>query len=534
MLKLVASDLPKHKALIPSGLYKPLEKLIKKDYDEDAVVVLHIEPDQIDVFDRTTLSLTFRGEEELPEGAYYLPFLFAVDKKGKERIWKIWVVSDTVYKSYGEVSGARIPSERVYKGVNLGKVNETTAEEQAIREAEREWVKQLDKGYLPKKGHGDDISQRIFDAKKKQGNVNANISALIRGITPPETEKKTTKKSTPKKEDATSNSTIANYETDFRPMHCQTWTNEPKVLKYFDFENGVYIQPKLDGIRCLVKIEKDQVVLLSRKGKQFVWLDHLREEALIFLKAYPGLILDCEVYAEKIYGKLEPGNKKVYSYTEGDPELLIDYRFEVISGATRPVRKEPHPLEDQLSLYVFDIADPTGELDQDERFEILKGLFARPEMKRVCPHIKRVETKDISYYEEVEDYHDEVAAKGYEGVVLRARDLMYESDGRSLRMRKYKHFVEEECVIVDISHDQGVNRDQFCWVCEKEIENEDGTKETKTFKAKPEGTTEQKREWYDNSEEYIGKLLTVKYQKLDAEIEGIPRFPIGKAIRDYE
>jgi ATP-dependent DNA ligase len=313
------------------------------------------------------------------------------------------------------------------------------------------------------------------------------------------------------------------------------------VLKYFDFESGVYIQPKLDGIRCMVMLTKYQdtlqTILLSRTGKQFTWLNHLRKEAKDFLSGNDDIILDCEVYAETIYGKLEASKKKSYSYSDGDPELLIEQRFHVISGAVRPVRKEAHPLEDQLCLYVFDIADPTGKLDQDERFNIMKRLFARKDIANKCPHIKRVETKIIYYPEEVEDYHDEVATKGYEGVVIRSRELSYESDGCSLSMRKYKMFEEKEFPIVDVCCDEGVDREQFAWVCEKIITLEDGTTELKTFNVKPMGTREQKWDWYDHSDEFLGKLLTVKYQgkgTKDSDENDVPRFPIGKSIRDYE
>jgi ATP-dependent DNA ligase len=519
-----------------------LVKMVKSQYPEETQLVLYVTEDEVEIFEVGAPELEFIEfieEEPVEEEAYLLPLLYAVDKKGKERVWKTWVVDTTVYKSYGEVGGLKVPSTRTYKGVNVGKVNETSGEEQAKREAERDWVKQLDKGYAPKPGKGDDLAKRILDAKKKQGNVNVNISALIRGV--PETSSNPKAKSKTDSSPSQDSFTIPDFESAFLPMHCQPWSNEPKVLKYFDFDNGVYIQPKLDGIRCLVQLIPYQgelrTVLLSRKGKQFVWLKHLREEAKIFLKGYEKIVLDCEVYAEVIHGRLEGGKKKVYSYSEGDPELFIEQRFDVISGAVRPVRKEAHALEGQLSLHVFDIADGDGKLDQDERFEILKKLFSRKDVLAKTPHIKMVETKVIEYPEEIEDYHDEVAAKGYEGVVVRARDLVYESDGRSLRMRKYKMFEEQEFVIVDICCDEGVDREQFTWVCEKVVENEDGTIQIKKFYPKPEGTREQKWEWYDNSDDFIGKLLTVKYQKktkYGEEDKDVPRFPIGKAIRDYE
>ena len=77
-----------------------------------------------------------------------------------------------------------------------------------------------------------------------------------------------------------------------------------------------------------------------------------------------NVVLDGEMYADIIYGVK---NKKTYEVS--DEELDIKQKFDVISGAVRPVRKDPHPLEEQICYYVFDIADPSGKYDQDERFK---------------------------------------------------------------------------------------------------------------------------------------------------------------------
>ncbi len=92
------------------------------------------------------LVLTFSSEIEFDDQdsdndlvypyTYYLPILFTTDKSGKERMWKIWVIDDTVHRLQGLLSGKKIPYKRVYKGKNVGKANKTTAEEQAKRAAE--------------------------------------------------------------------------------------------------------------------------------------------------------------------------------------------------------------------------------------------------------------------------------------------------------------------------------------------------------------------------------------------------------------
>ena len=527
------------------------------DLEEKNIYIAHVyvEEKKIDVFpkfeDGTPMVFISQEDENIEKvwdpTSYVLPALYGMDKKNKERIWKIWAVKDTVYKIYGESKGLKTPSSRSFKGMNIGKKNATTAEEQAKREAERDWVKQLEKGYHPKSKEGLELEKKVILAKKKQGGVNVNIDEILRGrnITDEDIDDNNTN------DIESLEDSIYNYEedeNDILPMHCQVWSMEPKCLKYFDFESGVYIQPKLDGVRCLAKIRNGRVVLSTRSGKDMVWLNHIREEVKLFLSEKDkDLQLDCEVYAHCIIGTaVYNENKKNYSYEpvifdneednelENLPELEMEQRFDVISGAARPKRNEPHPLESQLCLYVFDIADPTGELDQDSRFEILKRLFSSPVYKSgKTPHIKRVETKVIYYPEEVEDYHDEVSEKDYEGVVLRSRDLYYESKNKSLSMRKHKHFIDEEYPITDVACNEGVGRENFRWVCEKIIESpETGENILTTFQVKPMGTREQRWNWYDNSDDYLGKLLNVRYQKLT--YEGVPRFPRGTHVRDYD
>jgi ATP-dependent DNA ligase len=549
--------------------------------DEEMIYIVHVNKDtnDIEIFEKREegTPIEFQRDSDLPTRAlarnskdlenddeadevwdpssYVLPALYGVDKKGKERIWKIWVVKNTVYKSYGETKGLKTPSSRTFKGLNVGKKNATTANEQAKREAERDWVKQLDKNYHPKTPEGLTLEKKVMAAKKKQGGVNVNIDALLRDRDPKEDIEDVHQEDNeegprlganeeePLDRDEELEETPDESENDVLPMHCQVWSTEPKCLKYFDFDSGVYIQPKLDGVRCLVKIRNGRVILATRSGKDMVWLNHLRDQVKIFLSGEEDIQLDCEVYAERIVGIATYNEKKKnYSYEdigqvhEGDdiPELEMEQRFDVISGAARPTRNTPHPLESQLCLYVFDIADPTGELDQDERFEILKRLFSSNAAKSgKTSHIKRVETKVIYYQEDVEDFHDEMSEKDYEGVVLRSRDLYYESHRKSLHMRKHKHFIDEEYPITDAICDEGVGRENFRWICEKIIESpETGENILTTFTVKPMGTREQRWNWYDHSDDFLGKLLNVRYQ--DLTYEGVPRFPRGTHIRDYD
>ena len=62
--------------------------------------------------------------------------------------------------------------------------------------------------------------------------------------------------------------------------------------KRVDWSQPVYIQPKLDGVRCV--ITKDGA--FSRTGKQFKNINHIELSLIKFFDQHPDVILDGELY----------------------------------------------------------------------------------------------------------------------------------------------------------------------------------------------------------------------------------------------
>ena len=133
-------------------------------------------------------------------------------------------------------------------------------------------------------------------------------------------------------------------------------------------------------------------------------------------------------------------------------------------------------------------------------------------------------TEECQSDEEIKTFHKKYIKLGYEGVIIRNKNGLYKEKNRSNDLLKYKEFVDDEFEIVDYKCGTGQDANAVIWICK--------TKDEKIFNARPEGTLEERRKFYRYGKQYIGKLLTVRYQNLSKD--GIPRFPVGVTIRDYE
>lgn len=454
-------------------------------------------------------------DAEVHDPTYFvLPPLYTTAKTGKERVWKVWVIGNFVYKTYGDVGGKMVelpPREAV--GMNIGKVNETTPEEQARLEAEREWIKQLDKNYHPE--DGDEEGQAMFHRAMTQKGAAGGHGRGVRILKDADDDEL-------ENDDAPVKRGETQHKLDLLPMHAEKFepNDMKKMAKYFNFKAGVYVQPKFDGWRGVARLEGEKVLITTRNGKQYPWYTKIKQDLKRLFLAYaesypeaPQLILDGEMYAHRLY---DPKGK----------EYPMDERFQLLSGAGSVSRSKPSPIDDQVQYHVFDVVDL--KLDQDKRFAIRDNVKALVDELGLT-HIKFASTKLVHSFDEAMELHAEYAADlgteddagGYEGIVLRDRSLMYILKNRSGKMRKYKEFEDMECPIVDAKEGVGKEKGKVVWICECNGERVD---------VRSRGTYEEREKMYKNRYKYIGKPLTIRYQGLSDK--GVPRFPVGIAIRD--
>lgn len=253
-------------------------------------------------------------------------------------------------------------------------------------------------------------------------------------------------------------------------------------------------QPKYDGVRCTISEDSDGIHIISRKGKPYK-IPHLEKWAKNNRSLLP---LDGELYNHK------------------------ELSFQEIISAVKRVSE----ITDKIRYVVYD--KPVSGINNNDRwmqllsdFEKVKDAPAYISDYTICCSMKQIK-----------EYHDECVAKGYEGIIIRNLDGEYEFGFRSNDLIKYKEFDEEEFEIADVIEATG--RDAGTAVFVLYLPGYEGEEITadNTFKAKPQGTRELRKEYFDKAGSIIGMKVTVQYQGLSDD--GVPRFPSAKSIRDYE
>lgn len=76
------------------------------------------------------------------------PTLYKKSSSGAVQQWSVFAEDDVVTVEFGQVDGKFQTKTTTCKGKNIGKANETSAEDQALKEAKAKWEKQLKKGYV--------------------------------------------------------------------------------------------------------------------------------------------------------------------------------------------------------------------------------------------------------------------------------------------------------------------------------------------------------------------------------------------------
>ena len=283
----------------------------------------------------------------------------------------------------------------------------------------------------------------------------------------------------------------------------------PASDKPIDYTKPVYIQPKLDGVRCLIQYEipfgsghipnSGKVVAYSRTGKEWKNIQHILVELKPFFQTNPNVILDGELY---------------------NHDLRND--FETIISLVR--RQKPDDIDmlesrDLVQFHCYDCID-IGLVDAS--FENRMNFITHHVPSSYC--IKHVTTDRVYKHEEALDIHYNAnLVNGYEGSILRTNDPY--ACKRSYNLRKFKDFSDTEAIITSWVEGKGKRKGTIGKFMAIDADgNEFGMPVMDNFK--------KLRTMFKEMQTWVGKTATFTY--FERTKAGSYRHPLFKAIRDYE
>lgn len=241
------------------------------------------------------------------------------------------------------------------------------------------------------------------------------------------------------------------------------------------FEDGelVYVQPKLDGMRCIAIDGK----LFSRDGEPITGMPHI--------KPPPGK-WDGELYHH-------------------------EWKFEQIISVAKS--KSPHYLHEKLKYHVFDSVDYESPFSL--RYCAVMAEFGSYQYDHIVP----VPTHACHYSEvHINRLLNEFLEQKYEGIMIRSSEGKYEPNRRTKHLQKYKPWKDDWFPLVGIKEGKGSAKGHAIFVCKLPNGN--------TFDCNPSFSMPRRRQIWLNKDNYINKVnVHVRFQMYTENL--VPRFPQG-------
>jgi DNA ligase-1 len=242
--------------------------------------------------------------------------------------------------------------------------------------------------------------------------------------------------------------------------------------------NKVSMQPKLDGVRCLIQLENNVITAYSRTGKKWKNIAHILMDLVPFFDKHPNVILDGELYNHDLKDNFE----KIISL----------------------VRKTKPTYEDRLE---------SSEMTQFHCYDIVELSYC----------VKHVTTMAVGGDKLAKMIHKQNLKNGYEGSILRTNDVY--KCGRSWSLRKFKDFHDDEALLCDWVEGKGKRVGtigKFMAVDKHGV----------VFGMPVMDKFDYLQENFEEMKTWVGKPATFTYfEKTKA---GSYRHPLFKAIRNYE
>ena len=286
----------------------------------------------------------------------------------------------------------------------------------------------------------------------------------------------------------------------YKPMLAYPVSDKP-----IDYESVVYMQPKLDGVRCLIQSDSysDKGIILqtvtaySRNGKEWKNIDHILEELVPFFTKHPDVVLDGELYNHNF---------------KDDFESIIS-----MVRKTKPTDEDRYISAQNVQFHCYDIIDTSKTYTQRRNF-IVQNLPIRDSIVGVF-------TQLVSSEREAKQVHKKNLAKGYEGSIVRINDVY--KCGRSWSLRKFKDFHDAEANIVGYEEGKGKRAGTLGkFLMQDDDGNQFGCPPGKGHNYKDLALM------LENIHQYMGQRATFTF--FERTKAGSYRHPLFKCIRNYE
>lgn len=231
-----------------------------------------------------------------------------------------------------------------------------------------------------------------------------------------------------------------------------------------------FVQPKLNGHRCLIAKSGGKMLAYSRLGTQITTVDHLL----------------------KTMERVMPND------TVMDGELYVHgWKLQTISSAIKRA-------QDSTALLNFICYDIVDGAPYSERLEMLKEII-KPAWQ-IDTRINGCSTTEVETVEQAWGMFVNYKTQKYEGGILRLDGSGYKPGVRSNALLKLKTEIDDEFRIVNVR-----------------LEHENypvmtlSTREDVLFDCTAPGTLPEKMDFYAHRAEHIGKMMTCEYAELTAD-----------------
>jgi len=270
----------------------------------------------------------------------------------------------------------------------------------------------------------------------------------------------------------------------------------------------VFVEPKLDGVRVIAICDKakNEAVLMSRNGKELTNFPHINTQF------------------ENMIDELDE------SWVFDGEIMSADFQ-----SLMRQIHRKGDAKTEDAVLNLFDCM-PLNEFAKGGCANTLaerKKWLASFEFGENMRLVESVELDLDKEYDKFMNYNKQCIAKGFEGIMIKPQDGVYECKRSSLWL-KVKPFIEVSLKVIDVEEGTGRNQGKLGALI---VEGKDDGKFIKTNVGS--GLTDEDREtFWKDTKKLIGQIVEVRAdaitQNQDAVDEYSLRFPRFLRFRGFD